>query len=181
MTYCAGVSPLLATPTTSASVRLWHDARCRPAAFEILFQKGDGKWHSHEQIGWSLPFELGSLHCGSGCSFRLRGLNASEYASRERIFNLSAEHHHLLTPQRPGGGALESATSEVVATPRPPLEAPHPPAVRLELFVTPPLAAPLERSLSRYVEGLVKELTSPHFYVTRERIQPVEASPTGER
>ena len=66
MTYCAGVSPLLATPTTSASVRLWHDARCRPAAFEILFQKGDGKWHSHEQIGWSLPFELGSLVEGAG-------------------------------------------------------------------------------------------------------------------
>jgi len=139
----------------------------------------DDEWVSHEQLGWSLPFELGSLHCALGCRFRLRGLNATSYALRARIFNISAEQHHMLLPERRGSGPVESAESDIITTPRPPVGAPHPPAVRLELFLQPPLADPVALSMKSYVDGLIAQLTSSHFLVTSQRILPVEASSTG--
>ena len=48
--------------------------------------------------------------------------------------------------------------------------------VHIKLTNAQPRDSPVSRS-----SRIEHELTSPHFYVTRERIQPVEASPTGER
>jgi hypothetical protein len=180
--WCAASAPLIAVPTSSSSVQLRSadDHLCRAAAFEVLYRlEGAADWLSHEQLGWSLPFELGSLDCGGGCRFKLRGLNATSFAHRARLFNLSAEHHHMLLPPRADGEPTESAESEAARTPHPPVEAPHPPAVRLELFLQPPLAAPIPLSLSSYVTGLVSQLSSPHFLLSAHRILPVEASSTG--
>lgn len=178
--WCAQAAPLLARPTSSASVQLHHShgQTCRAAAFEVLYREvGSDEWRGHEQVGMNLPFELGGLYCGGGCVFRLRGLNATSYARRERLFNLSAERHHVLPPLQPDGTPLKSAESDIVVTPQTPIEAPHPPGVRLELFIQPPLAPPLERGLHRFVDGLVAALTSPHFYVAMDRIVPVEVRP----
>jgi len=182
MSWCAQVAPLLAHATSSASVQLQpsYGTACRAAAFEVLHQlDGATEWLRHDQVGWSLPIEVGSLHCGGGCRFKLRGMNATSYARRARLFNLSAEHHRMLPPSHANGTPLESATTGIVTTPPPPVEAPHPPAVRLELFLQPRLAPPFNLGLTRYVEGLISQLTSPHFLVTRNRIVPIEASATG--
>lgn len=172
---CAAASPLLANASSSASVLLHTPARCRAAPFEVLLrQEGSTIFSPLSQWASHLPLEVSVPQCEHGCYLRLQSLDSAQLALRFGSINASAAtYDHALN------FSVVSDESERIATPPPPVLAPHPPAARLEMMLRPPLSVPFPQSGSSWTQSLVHVLHNEHFKLRQQRVQCVEVSSTG--
>ena len=172
---CAGASPLLVNATSSASVLLWTTKKCKAAPFEVLLrQVASTEWTTLSEWATRLPLEVGSVRCQFGCHLRLRALDAASFATRLRSIN-----HNATAYEKALNVSIISDESQRVVTPFPEVPAYHPPAVRLELMLKPPLPEPVKPSCVAWTLALVQALYGPHFMIRPYRMKCPEVSTTG--
>lgn len=156
------IAPPLVYPTTSASVVVAFNRTARPGCadelglaqtagslFVVLARHaGSEHWAELEQLGegQQLPVELGGLRCAAGCAFRVR------WASKAT----SSETGLVRTPP-----PATKPSSKVYA-------------LRLELFVSPPLPPPVGTAAAAFAAGVASFLR-----MKSERVTVAEASASG--
>ena len=146
------IAPPLVYPTTSTSVLVAFNHTARPGCadepllaqttgslFVVLARHAGSEHWSELGEGQQLPVELGGLRCTAGCDFRVRWANSP----------------------------LTSPKTDLIRTP-PPANKPSSKvyALRLELFVSPPLPPPIGMAATAFAAGVADFLRMKHARVT---------------